>query len=117
MPTKTYTLELKGKGVLSDPRVLLEGKSINVRSFDGQVTWSAKGLALEVDEVLNIEMSCKALTGTGWTFFVMDDIAQVKVYTAEGKTGEKLKTRNGRRINGYSERVAVYDYATNTLLA
>lgn len=104
MSTKIFQVKLEGKSQLHEPLIKLEGITINLWSVDDGLTWENKKVILEVSGSLEIYMSCKAMSGTGWEFSIAQNGEDEKVYETEGKTGEKLDSRNGVRVSNFSER-------------
>jgi len=104
MATKKFHVKLEGKSQLHEPVIKLEGIEVNIWSVDGGSTWENKDVKLDVTGSLEIYMSCKAMSGTGWEFFVESKDTDSKVYETEGTTGEKLDSRDGERIPNFSER-------------
>lgn len=101
---KNFHVKLEGKSQLHEPVLKLEGITVNIWSVDGGSTWENKDVKLDVAETLEIYMSCKAISGTSWNFYVKNKETGVKVYETEGITGEELDSRNGQRIANFSER-------------
>ncbi|MDP2947399.1 MAG: hypothetical protein Q8N88_04755 [Nanoarchaeota archaeon] len=99
-----FHVKLEGKSQLHEPVIKLEGIEVNIWSVDGGLTWENKDVTLEVTGKLEIDMSCKAISGTGWEFFVKNKESDKKVYETEGATGEALESRNGQRVANFSER-------------
>ena len=106
MATKTIHVKLKGKGQLHQPVVRIEGINVNLWSPDSGVTWENPGVQLSVTGLLDVFMSCKAMTGTGWDFLVKDVAVATPCYTAQGVTGEPLPSQGGNALGNYSERLA-----------
>jgi len=100
---RIYKVELKGKGQLHEPKLKMERVLINLFSNSGTV-WSNDDIELDVVGELELFMSCKALSGAEWEFSVYDTKKEEIVYEASGETGERLDTRQGRKIANYSER-------------
>jgi len=109
MATKILHVKLEGKSQLHEPIVKLEGILINIWSIDGGLTWENKNVILDINGNLEIYMSCKAMTGTGWSFYVKEKNGATK-YENEGRTGEALESRDGARISNFSERIASVHY-------
>ena len=105
MATKKFHVKLEGKSQLHEPQIKLEGIEVNIWSVDGGATWENKNVSLDVLGNLEIYMSCKAMSGTGWEFFVKNKDNDSKVYETEGTTGEELDSREGERIPNFSERI------------
>jgi hypothetical protein len=104
MASKNFHVKLEGKSQLHEPVIKLEGIAVNIWSVNGGVTWENKNVTLDVTGTLEIYLSCKAMTGTGWEFSVTAKDPDSKVYETEGETGEKLDSREGQRIPNFSER-------------
>jgi hypothetical protein len=104
MAQKNYSIKLEGKSQLHEPVIKLEDILINIWSLDGGLSWENKKVTLDVTEKLDIYMSCKAISGTGWKFSVSEKESNKNIYSTDGVTGEKLESQNGKRIPNFSER-------------
>jgi hypothetical protein len=104
MAQKNYSIKLEGKSQLHEPFIKLEGIVINIWSVNNGVSWENKNVILDVTGKLDIYMSCKAMSGTGWKFCINDNELNKDIYTSEGVTGEKLDSQQGKRIPNFSER-------------
>ena len=110
MASKTFHVKLEGKSQLHEPAIKLEGIEVNIWSVDGGVTWENKNVIIDVMGNLEIYVSCKAMTGTGWEFSIKNKDTDAKVYETEGETGEKLESRDGQRVPNFSERKTSVNY-------
>lgn len=88
MATKTLTVKLSGKSQLHEPIIRLENVSLNLFSVDGGETWENKGILIDINGNLDIFMSCKALSHTGWEFKVADKNTKNSLYEVSGHTGD-----------------------------
>jgi len=88
MATKTILVKLEGKDQLHEPRVRLENISINLFTVDGGTTWENRGITISITGTLDLEMSCKALSGTGWDFKITDKDSRAALYNKTGHTGD-----------------------------
>ena len=101
MAVKTLQVKLEGKAELHEPRVRLEDMFINLFTVDGGTTWENKGVQVNINDKLDYLMSCKAISGTDWTFSIKDKDTKKKLLEEEGTTGEKMP--NFSRIEGSVE--------------
>lgn len=83
-----YTVKLTGKSQLHEPAVKLENIGINLFSIDGGETWENKNAIVGVTDLLNVFMSCKAISGTGWEFILTNKLTGSKVIDQTGLTGD-----------------------------
>ena len=104
MAANDFRIELIGKSQLKDPIVKLASRLVDIFSTDSGITWVGRVVTLDVSDNLQIYMSCKAITGTGWTFTVKNVGTDKNIYEVDGVTGEPLESRNGERIPNFSER-------------
>jgi hypothetical protein len=101
----TLTVKLEGKAQLHQPQVKFEqsGISVNLWSFDGGVTWRNDDATIQFDGALDIFMSCKALTGTGFKFTVREKNTGGLIRELEAETGDPMPHRGGERRANYYE--------------
>ena len=103
MPTKKYSVQLKGKGVLDEYAVRLEGTNVPMDDKGGYVYKNRKPAARLVNNTLHVQLSCKALTHTKWSFEVRDIEADKVVYSADGEIGDshpgKLISKRDEIVN------------------
>jgi hypothetical protein len=102
MPIKSFHVKLEGKSQLHEPVIKLEDIEINIWSIDGGITWENKNVTINVTGNLEIYMSCKAISDTGWSFYVENKDNESKIYETKGYTGETLE--DGNSYPNYSER-------------
>jgi hypothetical protein len=105
MSLRSFDLKLEGKSQLHEPIVKLQGIQLNIWSVDGGGTWENKDVELDVGNKLDVFMSCKAVSGTGWKFTIQDNGNDKEIYNASGETGEP---RGGdptkKEVPNYSQR-------------
>jgi hypothetical protein len=95
MPTQRYTIELNGAGQISQPEVMLENETpVAMVSTDFQ-NWSGE-TTLHVTGLLDYQMKCHGLSGTGWTFKITNEDSNKEVLSIEGVTGEKFPNMSRR---------------------
>jgi len=104
MSTETFYVKLEGKSQLHEPKIMLEDFIINIWSRDHGITWDNKKVDVNIEGDLQIYLSCKAVSGTGWTFTVKNKNSNKIIYEEEGETGEALESRKGKCIENFSER-------------
>ncbi len=63
---------------------------INLFTMDGGATWENKGVQIKIDNKLEYFMTCKAMSGTDWTFTIKDKAAKKKLLEEDGTTGEEI---------------------------
>lgn len=104
MATATFHVKLEGKGELHEPTIKLENIKVNLNGSSDGTTWENSSVVIDISDDLEIHMSCKAISGTEWEFFVKGKGTDTKIYEAEGKTGEPLDSQKGESIPNFSER-------------
>ena len=88
MASQNYDVKLSGKSQLHEPIVRLEDIQINLWSSDGGETWKNDKATVNVSGLLEVFMSCKAISGTEWTFVIKNTASSMKVVDEDGETGE-----------------------------
>lgn len=97
MAKQIYNVKLFGKSQVHEPEVILEDISINLWSIDGGQTWENKNAEVDVSGQLQIEMSCKAVSGTSWKFIIINKLLNSKVLDDSGQTGDQGTVNYSKR--------------------
>src|SRR5688500_7639054 len=95
MATQQYRVELIGKGPLSNPKVLLENDFPVQMTTSDLETWIGE-TSLDVVGLLDYQMKCHGLSGTGWDFKITNKKNGKAVVTLDGTTGEKYPNMSRR---------------------
>lgn len=106
MALRTYIVKLTGTdgGAFNTVDVSIAGTDIYMTSTDGEVTWINKGTVLDTINPVSLFFSVYAINGTSWDIEIaIAGTAQI-CYRGAGITGEKLISRQNKRVPDYSER-------------
>jgi hypothetical protein len=105
MSTISLKIKIEGKSQLHLPSVVLEKLyPINLFSFDGGVTWRNDDVTVPLDGNLDVLVSCRAITGTKWTFTVTNKETGKDIINTSGKTGDPIAHQANERIENFSEK-------------
>ncbi len=97
---KNYLITLSGGGALHFCQVKIEGIIIAWDEItDGRKKWICEDIEVNVDSVLDVWMTCSAISGTGWQLTVTDKSNGAVILKKEGFTG-----RNGNMPNNSEEK-------------
>lgn len=104
MTNISLKVKLEGKSQLHLPSVLLEDLyPINLFSIDGGVTWRNDNVTIPLEGDLNILMSCRAISGTKWTFTVTNKETGKDLISESQRTGDPMDHRDGAIEENFSE--------------
>ncbi|GAB3983484.1 hypothetical protein GCM10028806_56740 [Spirosoma terrae] len=92
------TVLLQGKDQLHEPKLILEGLPITIRTLDGE-KWENSSVKLPVDNVLNIRLEVFGVRTTEWTLTINYKLTGDELYKKKSEIGKNIGTDEPEDVN------------------